>query len=200
MLLQLPEPVIRDTVAAVFSDPAYRRSTLLKRIGQWLLEQLRAFLTWLQPEALPAPVFWTVLTVATIALLAVLARWLYGWWRARRRGTLAGLERLAGAGRPVDGWQLARRHAAGGDYTAAAHALYAGILQLIAGRGELHLHESKTIGDYARELSLRSSHVLSRFREFARTYEVVIYGLGTCDRERFERLLGMADRIAESRG
>ncbi|MGH7471569.1 MAG: DUF4129 domain-containing protein, partial [Longimicrobiales bacterium] len=81
-----------------------------------------------------------------------------------------------------------------------AHALYAGILAALAGRGEVELHESKTIGDYLRDLSARSSAFRVRYRDFARSYEVVIYGIGFCDRERYERLLGLAHYIIEPRG
>jgi hypothetical protein len=199
MLLQLPEPVIRDTVAAVFSDPVYKRSTLLQRIGGWLLDQLQAFFNWLRPGTLPDPVFWIILILVTVALLGLLARWSYGWRRLRGlRGVQA--SDYPGIREPEDAWSVARLLAARGDYTAAAHALYAGLLLTIARRGELTLHESKTIGDYVRELNARSSILVSRFRDFARSYEVVIYGLGACDRDRYERLQGMANLIADYRG
>jgi hypothetical protein len=145
--------------------------------------------------------FWFMTAALGAFLFALLVRTAYTM-RLQRRG-LAGERRETAAGRrgqPVDAWQLARGHAARGDYTAAAHALYAALLDAIAGRGEIDLHESKTIGDYLRDLVTRSSTRVPRFREFARSYEVVIYGLGFCDRDRYERLHGLAQRVVESGG
>jgi hypothetical protein len=56
------------------------------------------------------------------------------------------------------------------------------------------------VGDYARELRRNSSSLFSRYREFARSYETVVYGLGTCDRERWERLDALARDIVVPRG
>jgi Domain of unknown function (DUF4129) len=102
----------------------------------------------------------------------------------RRRGEATG-----------DPWALAQRLATAGNYTDAAHALYQGLLLALARRDHLRLHESKTVGDYARELRSRSSQRFTPFRDFARTYEVVVYGLGTCDRERYDRLQRLAEVI-----
>lgn len=102
----------------------------------------------------------------------------------RRRGEFTG-----------DPWAQAQRLAAAGNYTDAAHALYQGLLLALARRDNLRLHESKTVGDYARELRSRSSQRFAPFRDFARTYEVVVYGLGTCDRDRYDRLQRLAEAI-----
>jgi hypothetical protein len=199
MLLQLPESMIRDTVAAVFRDRIYQRTTLLQRIGAWLLDLLEAIFLNIRPRAVPTYVFWTIAVLISLALLVVLARWLYPY--LDRRSFLDGSDRVGrGSSAERDLWSLARAHAAAGDYTAAAHTLYAALLGVIARRGEVELHESKTIGDYLRELAARSSATLARFREFARSYETVIYGIGYCDRDRYERLLGLAQRIAEAGG
>lgn len=200
MALQLPEAMIRDTVAAVFSDSAYGRTTLLQRLGRWLLELVELLFSKFRPGGLPTPVFWTVVSLSILIALAVLARFGYGIYQ-RRQAALRGAGE-AGFGRGVgfDAWAAARLHAAMGDYTAAAHALYLGVLYAIARRGEVELHESKTIGDYLRDLAARSSAQLSRFREFARSYETVIYGTGFCDRDRYERLLGLAHAIVETGG
>jgi hypothetical protein len=82
--------------------------------------------------------------------------------------------------------------AAAGQYTDAAHALYAALLEGVARREQLRLHPSKTAGDYLRELRRRSSQLVPTFRDFARLYEVVVYGLGSCDRDRYERLYVLA--------
>jgi hypothetical protein len=105
----------------------------------------------------------------------------------------------AAAGLAADRWAEAQRLAAAGQYTEAAHALYAALLESIARGEELHLHPSKTVGDYARELRRRSSALLPRYRDFARSYEVVVYGLGICDQDRYERLYSLASGMVEPR-
>ena len=52
-------------------------------------------------------------------------------------------------------------------------------------RARIRLHPSKTVGDYARDLRRVQSPLAPRYREFARLYEVVIYGVGTCDADRW---------------
>ena len=99
-----------------------------------------------------------------------------------------------------DPWALAQRLASSGRYTEAAHALYQGLLQAIARRDNIQLHESKTVGDYTRDLRAHASQRFAPFREFARTYEVVVYGLGTCDHDRYDRLQQLALAIADTHG
>jgi hypothetical protein len=122
-------------------------------------------------------------------------------WRARTALRIAG----AGWGQNgefsrSDAWSAAQQLAARGDYTAAAHALYAALLDAGARQAQLELHPSKTAGDYVREVRRRSSPIFPSFRDFARAYEFVIYGLGECDRERYERLLSIALPIVTARG
>jgi len=94
-----------------------------------------------------------------------------------------------------DPWALAQRLAAEGRYTEAAHALYGALLARVAARVPLRLHPSKTAGDYARDLRSAAPTVFTPFREFARSYEIVIYGLGECDQPRFDGLIALAGRI-----
>jgi hypothetical protein len=190
--VQLPAHVIRDTVTAVFNNKAYGRTSLLRRFGRWLLDHLNEWLNSIHPKGLPAPVLWAIVAILAIAVLAILGRMAYQLAEARKRDA-----ELEGPGRSaVDAWAIARRLATAGDYTAAAHALYAGLLQALARTDQIVLDESKTTGDYVRELAHRSSTRLPRFREFARSYETVIYGIGFCDRDRFERLNTLASGIA----
>lgn len=108
-------------------------------------------------------------------------------------------ERRDGQRRPEwaggDPWALAQRLAGAGNYTDAAHALYRALLQAVARREQVRIDPAKTTGDYVRDLRRRSSALVTPFRDFARTYEVVVYGLGVCDRPRYERLLTLASAI-----
>lgn len=195
--MQLPESAIRDTAATIFADPAYNRTSLLDRLGAWLLEGLEAILLRFGP-ATPSPtLFWFVVVLVSGFVLLVLGRMLYGIHIAR--AARPEHSRGPGAGdAAADAWNRALALAAAADYTAAAHALYAALLALIARREDIDLHDSKTIGDYTRDLRHRASGRLPGFREFARLYETIIYGLGVCDRERYERLHGLALRVMES--
>jgi len=137
-----------------------------------------------------------VLYWASIALLAslvvlVVARVAYVAY-ARREWSEGGTRRRAAGARGGDPWVLARELSQAGRFTEAAHALYAALLARLAQSERLRLHPSKTAGDYARELRARSSAAFPRFREFARAYDVVVYGLGWCDGERYERLYALA--------
>lgn len=198
-LLQIPESAIRDTAAVVFADPAYNRTSLLDRIGAWLLDVLEAIFLRIGPARASPALFWTVVGLTGGLVLLVLGRTLYGLHLARSgRSRFTGARN--GAQDPADAWQHARELAVRGEYTAAAHALYAAMLDRIAGHGEIELHASKTIGDYTRDLRRQSSIRLPGFRDFARTYETVIYGLGACDRDRYDRLHGLARRVFETHG
>jgi hypothetical protein len=204
--LRIPvdETAIRDTMRAVFRQAAYA-----KRQPSWLARKIQEFLEWLGEklrfanstrETDPAT-YWTVLGIITFVALAVIARLAWVSYQRRKRGIAA---RPVPAGARVsfgrDPWGAAQQLAAEGDFTAAAHALYAALLAAIARRGMVRLHPSKTAGDYVRELRSRSASSFAGFRDFARAYEVVVYGSGVCDRERFERLRSLALPIVQVDG
>jgi uncharacterized protein DUF4129 len=203
--VQLPEPLaaaaIRDTVAAVFRAPGYNR---VRTLGERFWEQVGRLIEWLarlfaplRDVARDSPlVYWTLVVLLATALAAVLGRLAYLAY-LRRTGTAmgSGLPGAWGRGPEGDAWLLAQRLSTEGHYTDAAHALYRALLEAAARQGDVRLHPSKTVGDYLRELRARSSRLVSRFRDFARSYEVVIYGLGECDQERYERLFALAHPI-----
>ena len=191
------EQAIRDTIDAVFRHPGYSRTlreTLLDRILAWLGELLRG----VRGAVGDSPALQiAALAVLGLLVLAVAARALQVAHASRvTRATLTGGRggTVTGA-RGGDAWAEAQALAAGGRFTDAAHALYAAILDVLARRERVRLHPSKTVGDYGRELRRRASPTWGRYREFAGLYEVVIYGLGTCDRERYERLHALAGEI-----
>ena len=208
MQLQAPlDPsAIRDTVAAVFQAHAYNRTrTLGERFGEYVgrfFEWLGRVLAPVRDAARSSPlVYWTLVALVVAAVVAVLARWGYVAFLRRTSSTPGRLPVGMRGGRMAgDAWQLAQHLAAEGQFTDAAHALYRALLEATARQGEIRLHPSKTIGDYARELRARSSRLFARFRDFARSYEVVIYGLGECDRERYERLYSLAHPIVRPNG
>lgn len=194
---QFSDAALRDTLSAVFAGPEFTvvaRETILSRILNWIGQLLRELQQLTGGSRL---LYYTVLVLTIALVVAVVVRVIYvaharGALGERRRGLFAG---AVPPGRD-DPWVLAQRLAAEGDYTAAAHALYGAILQRAAREGLVRLHHAKTIGDYVREMRARASAtLLATFREFARGYEFVVYGVGECDRTRYERLHGLAARL-----
>lgn len=195
-LQQVSDAAIRDTLDAVFASEAFTsvaRETIWTRLTHWVMEFFRdlARLTG------GSKVLYYMVMIATIGLVvAIIARIIYV---ARVRGAFkrgpGGVFGSSTASR-ADPWTVAQRLAAEGDYTGAAHALYSAILLNVSQSGLVRLHDAKTIGDYLREMRARASGgLLQLFREFARTYEYVVYGVGECDQPRYERLYGLATRI-----
>ncbi len=204
LLEQIPERTIRRAVDAVYGAPTFNRTSLWDRFWEFVGEMLGRLYVWLSPAfgALrrSPPLFWAVLIALGLLTAAVIARSLY-LWRARTALRIAGggWETKAGATRG-DALSSAQRLATLGDFTAAAHALYAALLDAGARQNQLRLHPSKTAGDYVREVRRHSSPIFPGFRDFARAYERVIYGLGECNRERYERLLSLALPIVRPHG
>ncbi|HKG90375.1 MAG TPA: DUF4129 domain-containing protein [Gemmatimonadaceae bacterium] len=205
-LPQLPQTpldpaTVRDSVRAVFRDAAYDRTlreTLWDRISEWFGELFRRF----REAAGDQPAFyWTTVVVLAAVAAAAAGRLIY-LAVVRRDLSVAGRGGAAGRGgrrAAVDPRLRAQELAAAGDYTEAAHALYRALLEAISQRERVRLHPSKTVGDYVRDLRARSSSLFGRFRDFARSYEVVVYGLGVCDRDRYERLFALASGILSPR-
>jgi hypothetical protein len=201
---QIPERTVRRVVQSVYGTPTYNRTSLWDRFWGFIGEMFSRFIAWLSPAfgALhkSPPLFWAVLIGLGLLTAAVIARSLY-LWRARNAQRVggSGWSKQPGASRG-DAWSAAQQLAARGDFTAAAHALYAALLDAGARQNQLRLHPSKTAGDYVREVRKHSSPIFPGFRDFARSYELVIYGLGECNRDRYERLLSLAMPIVRPHG
>jgi hypothetical protein len=195
-----PAPVstaaARDALTAVFRQSTYNRSlqeTVLARLLGWLVRGLAQLIhaarTWGRTDVGR----WTLFGTLLAAIIALIVHSL-----TQRVGDAAGSTwrgaraRAAGGGDP---WALAQRLAAEGNYTDAAHALYQALLQALARRQSVRLDDSKTVGDYGRELRGKAPQWVVPYRAFARDYEVVVYGLRDCDRERYERLRQLASAI-----
>lgn len=199
MVLQPTAGAVRDTLAAIFREPAYERSlkaTLWSRFTRWasdVLERLTAF-----TDSSPT-LAWTLRALTVVALVLIVARLAYVIW-ARRPASMGARGRSGRADAADSPWSRASAEAAAGRYTEAAHLLYAALLEALATRERLRLHPSKTLGDYTRELRARSSVALTGFRDFAGSYETVVYDHQECDRERYELLHTLASRLVAPNG
>jgi hypothetical protein len=199
----LPSPswshaAIHDTVAVIVRQPVYRReigATLFDRIMQWLsswYERLVAALGGLPHGRLIATI------AAVLVALLVIARFAYA---ARLRAGSSAGPSVAGAivRRGGDPWHAAQRLADEGKFTEAAHELYRATLALLASHGLVRLHESKTTGDYARELRRRGVPAYAPFRQFGARYDRILYGTGICDAAAYDALLSEARAVAAGR-
>jgi hypothetical protein len=193
-----PRAAIHDTVAAIVKQTPYRRDltrSLLDRILEWISEGFARLVN--AVGDVPHGRF--VATIAfTIVVILIVARVFYS---ARlRNGDEAG--RVTGRSRGTnssDPWREAELLAANGQYTEAAHALYRAALHMLAAQALVRLHQSKTSGDYARELRRLGAPVAAPFRRFGSRYDRIIYGEGACDATQYTALLDEARTLATVR-
>ena len=184
---------IADTVAAVLRAPEFARHqgvSLWTIVLRWLL----ALVGRLFQATAEHPAIGMVVRAATVAaLVLVLARIVYVALAQRGDAHPGHGARLD---RATDWAATAQRLAGEGRFTDAAHALYLALLASVARRGLVTVHESKTAGDYLRELRRRRGPFdVGSFAEFTRSYETVIYGIGECDADRYTRLESLAGRM-----
>jgi hypothetical protein len=195
MMLQVaqrawPAGAVHDTVAAVVRGAAFNRSlqsSIAERLFTWLLEWLSRLTraihaaSWTRTAAL---VLIAALVLLVLARLALSAR--------ARDADRASVPRGRRRGPSEDPWLAAERLRSEGRYEESAHALYRGVLSALAQTERLRLDQSKTSGDYARELRARGSASHGAFRAFSRRFDVAVYGHGTCDAALIDDLLRLA--------
>lgn len=191
---QADNPAIADTVASVFRDRVFTAHNTVS-IGQLVTEWLWNLTLRVFGFAASHPVIGVVLRIAIgVAVILIVVRIIYGI--IARYAPSAITRRRLDVTRNTDWWSTAQALAARDDYTGAAHALYLALIALASRSGLVSLHESKTTGDYLRELRRTPGAMdLPRFTDFTRSYEMVIYGIGTCDRDRYLRLNTLASEL-----
>ncbi|MGH7665024.1 MAG: DUF4129 domain-containing protein [Gemmatimonadaceae bacterium] len=195
------EEAIRDSIAAVFEAFRFDRSvrqTLWDRLMEWLGALLAPIGRAVADSQDLRELMLGVLVALGVAILLRIA--LVAAARRGRSEIAAGVRGRRRPGARGDPWIAAREHAAAGQFTDAAHALYMALLGSIAQRERLRLDPAKTVGDYVRELRARSSSLLTRFRDFARSYETIVYGMTECDREHYNELHALAIEITGHNG
>jgi len=185
---------IADTVVAVLRSRDFTEHNSVS-IGQLIAEWMWSVFVRLLRFTASHPAVGLVLKLTLGAIvLIILVRIGYGLL-VRYSPSALGRQQFDSA-RGTDWWRTAQQRAADSDYTGAAHALYLALLGSVARRGLVSLHESKTTGDYLREVRRRPDAIdLPRFADFTRSYETVIYGIGTCDQERYTRLNNLAGTL-----
>lgn len=174
-------------MAAVFrgTDASPERPPLWLVIVRWLAAWIERALHALSGHPAANVVVRVAVVIAIVALL--LRIFVPGFALPEREGAHGGPSTSRD-----DWWGLAARLASDGAFTDAAHALYLALVTAAAARGVVTIHESKTTGDYLREIRRAQSRAvagapsrrltpseLAGWRDFMHTYESAIYGLGT---------------------
>jgi hypothetical protein len=187
------DAAIADTVVAVFRalQESHTVVSTWDRFLQWLMILLRRLFEAIMANSATA----TATRIGIYAGLIVVVLWIANEFIARSRGQQSA--RRLSRQRAKDPWLLADQLAAQGDFTGAAHALYAATLLAVAQQRYVTLHESKTIGEYVRELRRTAPDELTRtFTELSLSYETTVYRIGEYDAERYEALRRWAVDVA----
>ena len=186
---------VRDTIARVFEGAPYNQSAR-QTIGSYILEAIYRFFRRIFEAVNSSDTARSVAIWLGFGVLALLvARAIYVAVQGERlsASTSGGARGSKSPGESA--WAAAQHAASTGDYTQAAHFLYAALIQSLAQRERLRLHSSKTAGDYARDLRAKSSPAWSPFRRFVQAFEFIAYGRRECSREEFERLRALAEPV-----
>ena len=188
---------IHDTVAAIVRQPAFAssgRESLLGRFLRYVLAKIRELVNQYHgtPGARYVVIAGVVVLLVIIVARIVIVRDVDAQMKRRRAFA-------RGASADADLWRAAHGFAAAGDYTAASHALYAGLLERVARTGGVTRHPSKTGGDYWRELRRRGSPIAEDFRAFSRRFDRVMFGTGVATADDFNDLSELAERVSGTR-
>lgn len=206
MMVQLPggpavpswsHAAIHDTVAAITRQRGYLRNarvSLFERFVDWLGGLFERFSQSLGSVPYGRQI---ATVVAIVVVVLVLARLLFAA-RLRDGGEVGDAPRRAARVTTTEAWREAEALAANGRHTEAAHALYRATLTLLSANGLVRLHDSKTSGDYARELRRRGSPAYAAFRRFGSRYDQIIYGQGRCDARGYRELVDLARPVFDA--
>jgi Domain of unknown function (DUF4129) len=188
---------VHDTVATILREPVFAargRESLLGRLLRFVIAHIR---DWINRYRGSANARYIVIAALIVLILIIIARIVSihdAEVQARRRGFAS-----RASSSDADQWSEAQRLAAAGDYTAAGHALYAGLLARVARSGGVTLHASKTGGDYSRELYRRGLPIAPDFRSFSRRFDRVMFGTGSATAQDFAELTSLAERVLDTR-
>jgi hypothetical protein len=188
---------IHDTVAAIARQRVYAvplRRSLIGRAFGYLADRFADLLGLLRGsrDFRIVVIAASALIVLAVAGRIIVARQLDVIGRRGRTGVGSRNERR-------DFWALSRELATSADYVGACHALYAAVIDALARRGSVKFHESKTSGDYARELRRVGSPAVQPFRAFARQFDRAVYGHSTPGGDDYERLAHAAEVVTSVR-
>jgi hypothetical protein len=178
---------IRDTIAQIAKDAAYQRAlghSLWDRVVRFVIDQLGRLFEVVSTVQYGRTI---VVILVILAVGVVLARLAIGISAERKAGSAN--DGASVLSRRAVQLADAERLASSGEYTAAAHMLFAVVLAAGSARGEFRVHPSKTLGDYAREMRRRATGWQYPFSAFRNRFDRVVYGDGACSAEDYHGLL-----------
>lgn len=191
------EPPIRDALAEVYRRPEFlsaERKTLLEALGEWLNR-------WLGDVGGSTPAWLDNVLYGLLAAIGalLLARIAVAVWRLLPRPDRSAPAAVEAAGSPDASAHrhAARETAARGDYVAAVRALYLYAIARLHAQGRVRFHESKTAGDYLREVG-RAPGGSETFGRFLREVERVWFGGRPCGPDLLERIDGLAEAASDA--
>lgn len=188
---------IHDTVAAIARQREYAvpvRRSLLGRLLRWLFERITDLIALLGGSR-SARI--TVIAAVVLIVVAIVGRFIVARQVELRRRTGASLRAIGSERR--DYWALADELAGAGNVVGACHALYLAVLESLARSGTLTFHESKTPGDYAREVRQRWPGSAAAFRSFVRAFETAAFGPTAPSAASYTALRESAERLLTRR-
>lgn len=182
---------IRAETRRVLSDPRFAPRW---SFWDWLGEKMGGGYT---PR--PAPGFvtflgWVLRILGALAILAILALVVWailvawqGWARRPARGAARSHADVVRTASLDKLFEMMRRAVARGDYSEAASLMMIALLRWLSNRKIVHLHDSKTNGDYVREypVELQSRDL---FRRFVLAFDATVYGGRACGHQDYQTL------------
>ncbi|MGD8453826.1 MAG: DUF4129 domain-containing protein [Phycisphaerae bacterium] len=183
---------VRETVAEVLAQPEFRHvHDKGRKWREWLWEKLSGLCKWLRDWlwGLPSWLSWLIVIWLALTLLAILAHLAYVIITQFGGGRGPWVKHTRATGRLATVCELefdtllaeARRHLDAGEWLAAVRYLYVASILWLDRQGWVHFRESKTNGDYIRELAPHAG-AQQCFRSLTRTFDGIVYG-GTAPSE-----------------
>jgi hypothetical protein len=196
VILQWTTRQIHDTVAAIARRPVYgaSRQSVLGRIVRYLIDKLDRLTQFFRGSREARLVVFAAIVLVILLIVArvVIAK------RAEERDQ-KGFSLRGVRGEHVDYLALAAGEAEAGRFAEACHAVYGAVLESLVRSGAVRFHQSKTSGDYSRELHRRGSPLFAPFRAFARDFDGTMFGKSSVDRADYDRLHASATTLGRTR-
>ena len=194
---------IRAETHRILSD---RRFAPRWSFGEWLRSKIGDWRIPYLGSGFARVLGWALLILCALVILAVLA--LVAWailtaWRGRAGKPARGAEpshadvvRDASFDKLLE---MMRRAAASGDYSKAASLAMLALLRWLSDRKIVHLHDSKTNGDYVREYPVE---LYSRdlFHRFVLAFDATVYGHRACGQQDYQTLSTLFHQIRSDAG
>ncbi len=193
--IEISNQQIVDTVFRVFTDPRFalvETPSLFEIAQEWISSIIFKLIN----KAVEYPLVATIAKWGLIVVAAlIVARIIYLFILNSKQITFAqSVKRTKTFSKDL--WKAADSLASEGHYIDASHALYGAILQTLARQNRIIIHDSKTAGDYSRELK-KAGHKTTQtaFMQFVRPFQLVVFGLRKCTKETYDQLNQLAKAV-----